>query len=254
VTITATAGIKLLDEAGNATNKYIASSGKDSLTLTTTSAGTTSFVAYATTTTTGVITISITDSSTPPVTDVTQVFVKGVAGAAYAIKSVTPPTSIQPDGKGTFVGVLVDAWGNTVETGTLTVNAIGGGSGTAVVSETDMTTGSSMGWSSTTKRHGAVLTAGATAGQIAVSATLAGTPTTAQITAFGTPVRTYFTILTTASLAGQVTTLTAQVTALQAQITILTDQLAASVTKKKYNALARKWNARNPGAKVALKK
>jgi hypothetical protein len=104
------------------------------------------------------------------------------------------------------------------------------------------------------------LTAGATAGQIAVSGTLAGTPTTAQITAFGTPVRSYFTIITTASQAAQLATLTTQVTELQAKVTALTDQLAASrpvadsVTKKKYNTLARKWNAANPGAKVALKK
>jgi hypothetical protein len=44
------------------------------------------------------------------------------------------------------------------------------------------------------------------------------------------------------------------------RIAVLTTQLAASrpiatsVTKKRYNTLARKWNAANPGAKVALKK
>jgi hypothetical protein len=257
VTITATAGIKLLDEAGNATNKYIASSGKDSLTLTTTSSGTASWVAYATTTSTGVITVSITDSSTPPVTDVTQVFVKGVAGDAYGIKSVTAPTSVAPEGKGTFVAVLVDAWGNTVETGELAVTAVGGGS-TTFADESAQS--NKITWSTTSKRHAGVLTAGKTAGQIAIQASLAGTATDDQIKAFGTPVRTNFTIITTASVAAQVTALEAQITALKAQITALTDQLAASrpvadsVTKKKYNTLARKWNAANPGAKVALKK
>ena len=50
-----------------------------------------------------------------------------------------------------------------------------------------------------------------------------------------------------------------QITALQAQVATLTAQMAdmrtkaRSVTKKKYNTLARKWNAANPGARVALK-
>jgi hypothetical protein len=250
VTVTATAGIKLLDEAGNATNKYTATSGKDTLTLTTTSAGAATFVAYATTTSTGVITVSITDSSTPPVTDVTQVYVKGVAGSAYAIKSVTAPTSVAPEGKGTFVAVLVDAWGNVVETGELAVTVVGGGTGTALVDESSTAgTANKMVWSATTKRHAGILTAGKTAGQIAVSAQLAGDATTDQVAAFGTPVRTYFTVLTTASVAAQVTALTAQVATLTASVTKLTAD---------YNALAAKWNKRvasktAPKKKVATK-
>ena len=249
VTITATAGIKLLDEAGNATNKYTATSGKDSLTLTTTSAGAATFVAYATTTSTGVITVSITDSSTPAITDVTQVFVKGVAGSAYAIKSITPPTSVAPEGKGTFVAVLVDAWGNVVEAGAeLAVTVVGGGTGTAFADETTVTgVANKISWSTTTKRHAGILTAGSTAGQIAVSAQLAGTATADQIAAFGTPVRTYFTVITTASAAAQVTALTAEVAALKAQ-------LAATVTKAKFNKLAKRWNKANPRNKVKLVK
>ena len=250
VTVTATAGIKLLDEAGNATNKYIATSGKDSLTLTTTSAGALTFAAFPTTTSTGVITVSITDSSTPAITDVTQVFVKGAAGPAYAIKSVTAPTSVAPEGKGTFVAVLVDAWGNVVETGELAVTVVGGGTGTALVDESSTAgTANKMVWSATTKRHAGILTAGKTAGQIAVSAQLAGEATTAQVTAFGTPVRTYFTVLTTASIAAQVATLTAQVTTLTAQVAALTAD---------YNKLANRFNKlqaakKAPKKKVALK-
>jgi hypothetical protein len=241
MTITATAGIKLLDEAGNATNKYTAKSGKDSLTLTTTSSGTASWVAYATTTSTGVITISITDSSTPPVTDVTQVFVKGVAGAAYAIKSLTTPTSVAPEGKGTFVAVLVDAWGNTVETGELAVTVVGGGSSTFASESADS---GKITWSATSKRHAGVLTAGKTAGQIAIQASLAGTATADQIAAFGTPVRNNFSIITTASIEAQVATLTAQVATLTASVTALTAD---------YNALAKRWNALR-AAKKAPKK
>jgi len=46
----------------------------------------------------------------------------------------------------------------------------------------------------------------------------------------------------------------AQQTALTAQIAALTAQVAKRVSKKKYNTLARKWNAAVPGQKVALKK
>jgi hypothetical protein len=241
VTVTATAGIKLLDEAGNSTNKYIATSGKDSLTLTTTSSGTATFVAYPTTTSTGVITLSITDSSTPAVTDVTQVFVKGVAGAAYAIKSVTAPTAVAPEGKGTFVAVLVDAWGNTVEADEVAVTVVGGGTSTF---KSEANVDNKMTWSSTSKRHAGVLTAGATAGQIAVQISLAGTATDDQIKAFGTPVRNNFSIVTTASLTGQITTLTAQVATLTASVTALTAD---------YNKLAARWNAKVAN-KTTLKK
>jgi hypothetical protein len=244
-TITATSGIKLLDAKGDATNKYTSASGTTSLSLTTNETGAVTFYAFPTTTTAGVITVTVD-------TDVTQVYLKGSAGAAYAIKSVTPPAvTPAPEGKGVFSAVLVDAFGNTVTTGELEVSVIGGGSGTSFTSSTG--TSNRVHYSTTTLRHEGTLTAGDTAGQIAVSAQLAGSATAAQITAFGTPVRTYFTVITTASLSGQVTALTAQVAALTAQLAE-SRPIATSVTKKKYNTLARKWNAANPGARVALKK
>jgi hypothetical protein len=45
-----------------------------------------------------------------------------------------------------------------------------------------------------------------------------------------------------------------QVSALTAQVAALTAQVAKRVSKKKYNTLARKWNAAFPSQKVALKK
>jgi hypothetical protein len=45
-----------------------------------------------------------------------------------------------------------------------------------------------------------------------------------------------------------------QVAALTAQVAALTAQVAKRVSKKKYNTLARKWNAAFPSQKVALKK
>jgi hypothetical protein len=231
-TVTATAGIKLLDAPGDSTNKYIATSGKDSLSLTTTDTGSLLFYAYTTSTTMGVVTLTIG-------TDITQVYVKGTAGDAYAIKSVTAPTAVAPEGKGTFVAVLVDAFGNVLETGELAVTVVGGGTGTGLVDESSTAgTANKMVWSATTKRHAGILTAGKTAGQIAVSAQLAGEATADQIAAFGTPVRTYFTVITTASVAEQVTKLTAQVATLTASVTALTTEYNALATK--YNKLVKK--------------
>jgi hypothetical protein len=236
--VTATSGIKLLDAPGDATNKYTSASGSASLSLTTTDTGSLLFYGFATTTTMGVVTLTIG-------TDITQVYITGEAGAAYAIKSVTPPTSVAPEAKGTFVAVLTDAFGNTVITGELAVTAVGGGTGTAFADE--LAASNKITYSSTTKRHAGILTAGKTAGQIAVSAQLAGEATDAQIAAFGTPVRTYFTVITTASVTAQVAALTKQVTDLQAQLAALT---ASTVTKAKYNKLVRKWNRANPSNKV----
>jgi hypothetical protein len=249
VTVTGAAGIKLLDELGNATNKYIASSGKDSLTLTTTSSGTLTFVAFPTTTSTGIVTVSITDASTPPVVDTTQVYIKGTAGAAYAIKSVTAPTAVAPEGKGTFVAVLVDAFGNPAiaATDTLSVTVVGGGT-SSFASEAG--TDKKAAYSTTTLRTAGILTAGAIAGQIAVAMSLdTAAATVAQIAAFGTPVASYFTVLTTASVSAQVIALTAQVAALTATVAALTAD---------YNRLATRFNKRYdlqkaPVKKVALK-
>jgi hypothetical protein len=185
------------------------------------------FYGFATTTTAGVVTLTIDG-------DVTQAYIKGVAGAAYAIKSVTAPTSVTPEGKGTFVAVLVDAFGNVVDTGELAVTVVGGGSSTFA---DEAAVANKITYSATSKRHAGVLTAGATAGQIAVQATLAGTATDDQKTAFGTPTRNYFGIVTTASLADQITALTASVTALKADYNALAAKYNKLVKKKKRVAL-----------------
>ena len=253
VTVSATSGIKLLDEMGNATNLYTAKSGNSSLTLTTTSSGTLTFVAYPTSTSTGIVTLNITDASVPALVDTTQVYIKGTAGAAYAIKSVTAPTDVVPEGAGTFVVALVDAFGNpAIATGdTLSVTVVGGGTSTFA---SEAGTNAKAAYSTTTLRTAGVLTAGSIAGQVAVAMSLdTAAATVAQIAAFGTPVTTYFTVLTTASVSAQVISLKAEVAALTAKLAV-SRLIENSVTQKKYNTLARKWNAAFPSQRVALKK
>jgi hypothetical protein len=244
MTVTATEGIRLLAEVEDDTAVVL--TGANSLTVTADASGDAEFFAYPTSTTKGVVTIT-NDG------DITQIYVEGNVGPAYDIGAVTLP-ALEPEEDGVIVAVVTDAFGNVVDTvdaaASLTVGRVGTGSPTS----TDVQ------YSDTSERWEGTITAGATAGQLAVSLTIAGlTATDEQEAAFGAPNNTFFGIINVAA-AKTAAELETEIKALTAQVTALTTQLAesrpkaTSVTKKKYNTLARKWNAANPGAKVALKK
>ena len=230
VTVTATSGIRLVATATDTTAVVL--TGADSLTVTANASGAAEFRAYPTSTTRGVVTIT-NDG------DVTQIYVTGTAGPAYDIGAVTLP-ALEPSKEGVIVAAVTDAFGNAiaaVSNQTLTVTRVGTGSPTS----TDVV------YSATSKRWEGTVTAGATAGQLAVSLVIAGlTATDAQKAAFGAPNNTYFGIIQVAA-AKTVAQLTAEITALQTQ-------LLATTTKAKYNKLAKRWNKKNPNNKVALLK
>ena len=234
--VTATSGIKLLAAVTETTAVVLA--GADTLVGTTSSTGTAEFFVYPTSTTRGVVTLTFDG-------DITQVYITGNVGPAYDIGAVTLP-ALELSATGVIVAVVTDAFGNAVDeiNQTLTVTRVGTGVSTAAVDVT---------YSATAKRWEGKVTSGATAGQLAVGLTIAGlTATTAQTTAFGAPNNTYFGIIQVA--------VAKTVAQWQAEIKILQDQLALSrliensVTQKKYNTLARKWNAAFPSQRVALKK
>ena len=132
---------------------------------------------------------------------------------------------------------VVGTAGNTQVSVAFTASTVG----TGTPSSTDVV------YSATSKRWEGTVTAGATAGQLAVSLVIAGlTATDAQKAAFGAPNNTYFGIIQVAA-AKTVAQLTAEITALQTQ-------LLATTTKAKYNKLAKRWNKKNPNNKVALLK
>jgi hypothetical protein len=230
VTVAATSGIKLL-AAVSATTKVVLT-GADSLTVTANASGAAEFFAYPTSTTRGVVTIT-NDG------DITQIYVTGNAGPAYDIGTVTLP-ALEPSKEGVIVAAVTDAFGNAIETvsnQTLTVSRVGTGS----PSSTNVV------YSATSKRWEGTVTAGATAGQLAVSLTIEGlTATTDQKAAFGDPVNTFFGIINVAA-AKTAAQWQADIAALQAQLAALT---ASTVTKAKYNKLVRKWNRANPNNKV----
>jgi hypothetical protein len=238
-TVTSTSGIKLLDAVANATNKYTAVSGAATLSGTTNASGTAEFYAFPTSTTKGVVTLTFDG-------DITQVYITGNVGPAYDIGTVTLP-SLEPSKEGVIVAAVTDAFGNVIDTASdqsLTVTRVGTGVTAEAVN---------VQYSATSKRWEGTVTAGATAGQLAVGLTIAGlTATDDQKAAFGEPNNTFFGIITVGATK-TVAELTLQVTELQAQLAALQIIKDRKVSKLKYNRLARKWNAAFPSNKVWVK-
>jgi hypothetical protein len=229
VTVSATSGIRLL-AAVSATTKVVLT-GADSLTVTANASGAAEFFAYPTSTTRGVITIT-NDG------DITQVYMTGNVGSAYDIGTVTLP-SLEVSKEGVIVAAVTDAFGNVVDTDdeqSLTVTRVGTGATVAAVD---------VAYSATSKRWEGKVTAGATAGQLAVGLTISGLTATAdQKAAFGDPNNTYFGIITV-SAAADVTTLKAEIATLKATVATLTAD---------YNTLAKRWNkGKKKSKRVALK-
>ena len=233
IDVKATSGIRLLAAVTDTTPVVL--TGADSLTVTADSSGAAQFFVYPTSTTKGVVTIT-NDG------DVTQIYVEGDVGPAYDIGTVTLP-SLAPSAEGVIVAAVTDAFGNVVDSGadeTLTVTRVGTGVTAAAVD---------VKYSATSKRWEGKVTAGATAGQLAVGLTIAGlTATTAQKAAFGEPNNTFFGIITVAA-----TKTTAQ---WEADIKVLNDRITALTAD--YNKLANRFNKlqaakKAPKKKVALK-
>jgi hypothetical protein len=233
ITASVTSNIKLLDAPGDATNKYTSASGTSALAAaqTTDAAGAYVFYAFPTSTTAGVISVTIG-------TDVTQIYVQGTAGAAYDVTSVTIPV-IDPKGTGTVLATVTDAFGNAIAGSvvqTVTLSRVGSTGG-------DIT--KPITYSATSKRWEAELLAPNAAGQVAYSAKVDGlTASTTQVTAFGEP-QTFFGLVTFTSTADLVKTL-------QASVTTLTNSVAALTAD--YNTLATKYNKLVKKSKRVAKK
>jgi hypothetical protein len=228
-TVTSTSGIKLLDAVADATNKYTAASGSASLSLTTNASGAADFQAFPTSTTRGVITVTLDG-------DVTQIYVTGTAGAAWNVTSVVFP-AIEEKKTGVVTAVVTDAFGNAVTSATLTATPVGAGVSSSAVTMT---------YSTTTKRFEGTIPAGTTTGQIAVGLNLTAGVTETDDTkaAFGAAKLTAFGLITVGA-AADVTALKAEITTLKAAVATLTAD---------YNALAKKWNkGKKKSKRVALK-
>jgi hypothetical protein len=208
-TVSSTSGIKLLDAVANSTNKYTAASGSASYSASTNATGQAEFFAFPTSTTKGVVTITIDG-------DVTQVYVTGTEGTAYDLGAVTLPT-FELSKAGVVVGVITDAFGNPIVTGTPTVTTTVVGTGSPAKVD--------LAYSSTTKRWEGTVTPGSVAGTLAVQVALTVSATDAQKAAFGEPNTTFFGTQAIAS-----TKTVAELTTALAALTV------------DYNKLAARWN------------
>ena len=200
-------------------------------------------VLYAITTSTAAGTVVVSSGGSSK-----TIYVSGLSDFAYTL-AFSAPASAALGGKISVTGTAKDAFGNHLTT-PLTHGSF---DFTQVGATTPANTTDGFSQDATTNVYTIVWTAPATAQGVAVQASLKTTTSPTAVTAFGTPVTTAFFTVNAQDLTAQVTALTAQVAALQAQMADMRTK-ARSVTKKKYNTLARKWNAANPGARVALKK
>jgi len=239
VTVAATGGAKLITTAQNTAGNLTTASGTASLSGTSNTSGQYTFYAYTTSTTAS--TITVTSGSNSKVW-----YVKGVSAKAngYKLNFTTTSTATAPGGSITFTGTITDMFGNVmkdVADTDLVLDGIGGNLAAAIDKSADYDQNATTGVITfeTDNRD----TTGASAFSLKLGAGVKAT----KVTAFGSLVDTQFFTATGVDLAAQVTALTAQVAALQA----IVDR---KVTKKRYNTLARKWNAANPGSRVALKK
>jgi hypothetical protein len=250
MTVTSTGGVKILSTVFNSSDPgklYTSASGTQSYTVSITSTATTKdFVVYNTSTTAGTFTVSLKSATSSA--QGSPVYVEGVAGGAYNF-NVTAPATLAAGTAGEITFKITDMFGNELEddaTGKGHLNDHGSISGVSAP------TLGTVSWSTTRKLYYASLSAVATAVEFVYVLNIPNTDV-ADIGGLAKPKRTGIFVVNGTTNATAATTAAAQVAS-------LTEQLAnsrpkeTSVTKKKYNTLARKWNAAFPSQKVALKK
>ena len=246
--VAAGGGAKLITAAQYAVLSTLTSaSGTASLSITSDTSGEATFYAYTTSTADSTITVSSAGASE-------IVYLKGVSlkGNSYKLNFAVSPLASAASGELTFTGTITDMFGNlmTLASGDVIVDGLGGNLA-ASAAQTEWAQNATT--KVVTFKVANRSTTGAAALSLKAHSTIGVSGVITKVAAFGDPVTTQFFSVNAVDLSAQVTSLTAQVAALQAQMADMRTK-ARSVTKKKYNTLARKWNAANPGARVALKK
>lgn len=226
-TVSATAtGVKLVSALATVSAPVAASAGAATFSANSGSGTTVTFYAFTTSTTAGSVVVTVGG-------DTTTYVVKGTSGAAYNLVASVPTVA----GLGVdvnFTATVTDVFGNAVTNAAITTSVLRGTVKTALT------------YDATDKRYEGVITTPADAGAVAGIATISAT----DVTGLAKAVKEVSFSITAADLATQVTTLSAKVVELEAKLALA--DAAAAGNKKKYNALAAKWNKKFPKAKVAL--
>jgi hypothetical protein len=230
-----------------------ASAGTSSLSINTGTGTTADLYVFTKTVTAGTVVVTVGGN-------VTTYYVKGSAGTAYNLSVVAADTANVSSINKVYVKTI-DAFGNPVVTTTPTITVIGATVGSVSVS--DIATGT----------FAFDLTAPATTGNAAFTAAITAT----DVTGFAAATKSATKFVAITSVADALALANAQIASLTAQLAAEKSARAAEVVAAKsaaeaavvakaaadlakatyiaeYNALAKKWNAKNPKAKVALKK
>ena len=239
-----------------------ASNGSSALTINVGTGTTADFYVYTKTTTVGTVVVTIGGNST-------TYYVQGTAGALNSI-SLTAPASGAAATSATLKVSGYDVFGNLKGGATINTLVSSNGAATATALTTD-TAVATVG----TKEQTVTLPA---SGSVVVTAY--ATVATA-VTGFTAPVGSVVATIAVRDLAGELAAKNAELAVANAALAaekagraadkVASDSatatakaatvtaqaaadLAAATYKAEYNALAKKWNAKNPKAKVALKK
>jgi hypothetical protein len=238
ITVTATGAVKLLEtEVETASANFNASTlGKSSLAYTKTNDTAVVFFAYTTSTTAGTVKIDIARTG---VSTSNTYHIEGVPGPKHTVANVTGlPTTLANTATATVNFTVNDVFGNVIEN-----------------KESDISTGTErtggfgfITWNASKKAYQSTLTSGSSSVFLASidlkGSDVVGMPKASDVISA---------IVNNPAAATANAAATAQIAALTTQLAA-SRPIATSVTKKKYNTLARKWNAAFPSQKVALKK
>ncbi len=280
VTFVATGGVKLVTALATVSAPVTSAAGVTSYTAT--SAGV-AITVYAFTTGTAVGSVTVTNGSYS-----TVVYVKGIAGSAYNV-SVAVPSATAVGTIPSIVASATDVFGNPVGGETVTATLVGATFADGSISKAIVTATAAQVAADSTLTLGSKkeLLSAAVAGTVTVAATGAASATA--VTGLAAPTKAVVATYAVTDLNGTIAALNVKVAALTAELAaekaarvadktaadkaladaktasdkaladakVASDaaaKLAADKAKAEYNALVKKWNAKNPKAKIALKK
>jgi hypothetical protein len=241
VTVTTTGAVKVTQASLTVASRDLDNTtvGKSALTSTRTNTDAINWLLYTTSDVTGTAVVTVTRTG---LTTTNTYHIKGIAGVGYKLGALSGVPSTLASGSAVVSFKVTDVFGNAVDsdfTNPVTAGVIGT-TGTAIDTTYDAALAAHKFTLTSSSADPSFLKV-----DLGASSVNGFASKTDEVVA-------YFN--TTAASATNT-----QITSLTAQIASLTEQLAnsrpkaTSVTKKRFNTLARKWNAAFPSQKVALK-
>jgi hypothetical protein len=236
ITVKGSAGIRIMKDIDGLTatanrNIDVTKLGTDSFSATATATATYTVQVFTTSTAAGTVAVGLTRTGVSPLSYSTTLHLKGVAGNAYKYTDVVAPTTLVKTGTSVVTFKAVDVFGNAVKDASAITDLSGGA----------LSNMGTITWDATAEVYKSTMTSPSNGVFLASITGASG-----DVTGFADSADDILAVVNYAGASSQVATLTAQIATMRPK--------ATSVTKKRYNTLARKWNAAFPSQKVKLKK